>query len=76
MERVYRGGPPHLPHRSASAGRVKAVRIDVGDVVAAGELVAEMDLVDLNDRIAAAWAALERAGRRAYEEAGQGQEFG
>ena len=59
-----------------SAGRVKAVRIDVGDVVAAGELVAEMDLVDLNNRIAAARAALERAGRSTYEEAGQGQEFG
>jgi HlyD family secretion protein len=38
------------------------VRVDVGDVVAAGELVAEMDPVDLNDRIAAARAALERAG--------------
>jgi len=53
--RAYAIGP-------TSAGRVKQVRVDVGDVVAAGELVAEMDPVDLNDRIAAARAALERAG--------------
>jgi HlyD family secretion protein len=53
--RTYAIGP-------TSAGRVKAVRVDVGDVVIAGQLLAEMDPVDLDDRIAAARAALERAG--------------
>ncbi len=53
--RAYAIGP-------TSAGRVKQVRVDVGDVVVAGQLVAEMDPVDLDDRIAAAQAALERAG--------------
>jgi len=53
--RAYAIGP-------TNAGRVQQVRVDVGDVVAAGQLVAEMDPVDLDDRTAAAQAALERAG--------------
>ena len=53
--RAYAIGP-------TSAGRVRQVRVDVGDAVTAGQLVAEMDPVDLDDRIAAAQAALERAG--------------
>ena len=53
--RAYAIGP-------TSAGRVQRVRVDVGDGVTAGQLVAEMDPVDLDDRIAAARSALERAG--------------
>ena len=53
--RAYAIGP-------TSAGRVRQVRVDVGDVVTAGQLVVEMDPVDLDDRIVAAQAALERAG--------------
>lgn len=53
--RAYAIGP-------TAAGRVQRVRVDVGDVVIAGQLVAEMDPVDLDDRIAAARSALERAG--------------
>ncbi len=53
--RAYAIGP-------TSAGRVQQVRVDVGDIVTAGQLVAEMDPVDLDDRIAAARSALERAG--------------
>jgi HlyD family secretion protein len=53
--RAYAIGP-------TAAGRVQRVRVDVGDVVIAGQLVAEMDPVDLDDRIAAAGSALERAG--------------
>jgi HlyD family secretion protein len=52
--RAYAIGP-------TTAGRVKQVLVDVGDIVAAGQWVAEMDPVDLDDRIAAAQAALERA---------------
>ena len=43
------------------AGRVLSVRVDVGDVVKAGQLLAEMDPVDLNQRLAALDAALARA---------------
>ncbi|MDS4022865.1 MAG: efflux RND transporter periplasmic adaptor subunit [Candidatus Competibacter sp.] len=53
--RAYAIGP-------TSAGRLQQVWVDVGDVVTAGQLVADMDPVDLDDRIAAAQAALERAG--------------
>lgn len=44
------------------AGRVLAVKVDVGDTVKAGQLLAEMDPVDLDERIAALDAALARAG--------------
>ena len=43
------------------AGRVLSVRVDVGDVVKTGQLLAEMDPVDLDQRLAALDAALARA---------------
>ena len=42
------------------AGRVLSVKVDVGDVVKAGQLLAEMDPVDLDQRLAALDAALAR----------------
>jgi HlyD family secretion protein len=44
------------------AGRVLSVRVDVGDEVQAGQLLAEMDPVDLDQRLAALDASLARAG--------------
>ena len=44
-----------------TAGRVLQVRVDVGDTVQPGQLLAEMDPVDLEQRVAAADAALARA---------------
>ena len=44
------------------AGRVRAVVVDVGDTVKAGQLLAEMDPVDLDERAAALDAAVARAG--------------
>lgn len=44
------------------AGRVLAVKVDVGDTVKAGQLLAEMDPVDLDQRLTALDAALARAG--------------
>ena len=49
-----------------SAGRVRRVLVDVGDAVKAGQLLAEMEPVDLDARVAAATAAAER-GRSAVE---------
>ena len=43
------------------AGRVLSVRVDVGDLVRAGQLLAEMDPVDLDQRLTALDAALARA---------------
>ena len=43
------------------AGRVLSVRVDVGDTVKAGQLLAEMDPVDLDQRLAALDAAVTRA---------------
>lgn len=43
------------------AGRIKRVDVDVGDKVRAGQLLGEMDPVDLDDRVAALDAALKRA---------------
>ena len=43
------------------AGRVLSVRVDVGDTVKAGQLLAEMDPVDLDQRLTALDAALARA---------------
>ncbi|NCC27476.1 MAG: efflux RND transporter periplasmic adaptor subunit [Gammaproteobacteria bacterium] len=51
---TYRIGPTF-------AGRVRRVEVQVGDRVAAGQLLGEMDPVDLDDRVAAADAALRRA---------------
>ena len=44
------------------AGRVRAVAVDVGQAVQAGQLLAEMDPVDLAERAAALDASLARAG--------------
>lgn len=44
------------------AGRVRAVAVDVGDTVKAGQLLAEMDPVDLDERTAALDASIARAG--------------
>jgi HlyD family secretion protein len=44
------------------AGRVLGVRVDVGDVVNAGQLLAEMDGVDLDQRLQALDATVARAG--------------
>lgn len=43
------------------AGRVKRVDVNVGDRVRAGELLGEMDPVDLDDRLASQEASLKRA---------------
>jgi len=44
------------------AGRVLSVRVDVGEVVKAGQLLAEMDAVDLDQRLQALDATVARAG--------------
>mgnify|MGYP001764779819 CR=1 FL=1 len=44
-----------------AAGRVRSVLVDVGDSVRAGQLLAEMDPVDLEDRAAALRASVQRA---------------
>jgi HlyD family secretion protein len=44
------------------AGRVLNVRVDVGDLVKAGQLLAEMDGVDLDQRLQALDATVARAG--------------
>ncbi len=44
------------------AGRVLSVRVDVGDVVRAGQLLAEMDPVDIDERLKALDASVARAG--------------
>lgn len=53
--RAYLIGP-------TTAGRVRQVAVDVGDTVHAGQLLAEMDPVDLDDRVAALDASIARAG--------------
>ncbi len=53
-QRAYVVGP-------TAAGRVKRVLVDVGDAVKAGQLLAEMEPVDLDSRVAAADAAMARA---------------
>jgi RND family efflux transporter MFP subunit len=50
---TYRIGP-------TVAGRIKQVAVQVGDRVQQGQLLGEMDPVDLDDRIAAQGAALKR----------------
>ena len=45
-----------------AAGRVRSVAVDVGDTVKAGQLLAEMDPVDLDERTAALDASVARAG--------------
>lgn len=51
--RAYLIGP-------TTAGRVRRVLVDVGDTVQAGQLLAEMDPVDLDTRVAALAASVER----------------
>jgi HlyD family secretion protein len=51
---TYRIGPTFT-------GRVRQVSVDVGDRVSAGQLLGEMDTVDLDERIAALESALKRA---------------
>lgn len=51
---TYRIGP-------TVAGRIKEVRVEVGDLVTAGQMLGEMDPVDLDERISAQQAALKRA---------------
>ncbi|MGA9395022.1 MAG: efflux RND transporter periplasmic adaptor subunit [Azonexus sp.] len=53
-QRAYLIGP-------TAAGRVLRVLVDVGDTVKAGQLLAEMDPVDLDERIAALDASMARA---------------
>lgn len=43
------------------AGRVQSVAVDVGDVVKAGQVLGEMDPVDLDQRVSASGAAAARA---------------
>lgn len=45
-----------------AAGRVRAVAVDVGETVKAGQPLAEMDPVDLDERTAALDASVARAG--------------
>lgn len=45
-----------------TAGRVRSVAVDVGDTVKAGQPLAEMDPVDLDERTAALDASVARAG--------------
>jgi len=52
--RAYNVGP-------TAAGRVRRVAVDVGDVVRAGQLLAEIDPVDLDQRLASSTAAVARA---------------
>ncbi len=44
------------------AGRVRKVAVDVGDFVKTGQMLAEMDPVDLDERLAALDASIARAG--------------
>jgi HlyD family secretion protein len=53
--RAYLIGP-------TTAGRVKRVLVDAGDSVKAGQLLVEMDPVDLDQRLAALDASIARAG--------------
>lgn len=43
------------------AGRVTSVKVDVGDHVKAGQMLAEMDPVDIDQRLASLDASIERA---------------
>lgn len=51
---TYRIGPTY-------AGRVKRLDVHVGDAVKAGQVLGEMDPIDLDDRIAAQQAAIKSA---------------
>lgn len=53
-ERTYRVGPTF-------AGRVRSLTVNVGDQVVAGQIIGEMDTVDLDDQLAAQAAAMQGA---------------
>lgn len=57
-----------------SAGRVARVLVDVGQSVKAGQLLAEMDPVDLDQRMAALEASMARAGSAAAAAEAQRQD--
>ena len=57
-----------------SAGRLDSLRVDVGDRVRQGELLGEMDPIDLDFRLTAQDAAIERA-RAGVREAQSRLEF-
>lgn len=61
---TYRIGP-------TVAGRVQRVDVQVGDSVRAGQVLGEMDPVDLDDRILAQQAAIRRADANAVAAAAQ-----
>ena len=54
-----------------SAGRVARVHVEQGEVVKAGQLLAEMDPVDLRQRLLASRHALARAGAAVKRREGQ-----
>ncbi len=56
---------------AVQAGRVARVLVDQGDAVRRGQLLAEIDPVDLDERLAAARSALERAKHSADTAAAQ-----
>lgn len=58
------------------AGRLKRVEVQPGDVVKAGQLLGEIDPVDLDDRIGAQEAALKRAQANVLAVDAQIQEVG
>jgi HlyD family secretion protein len=64
---TYQSGP-------TLAGRVKRLDVDVGDTVRAGQLLGEMDPVDLDDRMAALGAALKRTAAQVTAAEAQTQE--
>lgn len=57
---TYRIGP-------TAVGRVKRLAVDVGDHVKAGQILGEMDPVDLDDRIRSQGAAIQRAEAQLHE---------
>ncbi len=56
------------------AGRVKRLDVHVGDAVKAGQVLGEMDAVDLDDRIAAQQAAI-KSSEAALKQASAKQDF-
>lgn len=59
---------------STAAGRIKRVDVQVGDQVSAGQVLGEMDPVDMDQRIAAQTSALMRAEAAALAAEAQVQE--
>ncbi|NTV13434.1 MAG: efflux RND transporter periplasmic adaptor subunit [Desulfobulbaceae bacterium] len=64
---TYRIGP-------TVAGRVKSLVVQVGDLVQAGQFLGEMDPVDLDERVAAQEAALQRGEAAVRGAEAQGQD--